>query len=113
MAMNLGYIELTSRDTVARIYYDTAWLDEDPTRDPGLAPLVNGPRGLCLDLTNPSGRNRKITVNGLGDTPTVIQVGQGDPVTTGPASGRSRTAAQMAALGFTTRGSVGVITLGD
>jgi hypothetical protein len=113
--MNLGYIQLSSRDVVARIYYDTAWLDANPEGDQAYAdqaPLVDGPRGLCLDLTNATGKNKKLTVYGLGDTPTEIQIGQGDPVTGGPVSGRSRTAAQMAALGFTTRGSVGQVTLG-
>jgi hypothetical protein len=112
MPMNLGYIQLSSRDVVMRVYYDTAWLEQDPTRDADLAPLVDGPRGFCLDLTNPTGKNRKITIFGLGDTPLEIQVGQGDPVVSGPVSGRSRTAAQMASLGLTTRGSVGTVTLG-
>lgn len=89
-----------------RIYYDETF---DPPGDN--QPLKNGPRGLCLDMTNTTGRNVKLTVNGVAANPLTIQVGQGDPVTTGPASGRSRTAAQMAALGFTNRGSVGTVSL--
>lgn len=108
MAMNLGYIEGTCADSdvVVRIYYDKAWLEVDPSRDPNLAPLVNGPRGFCLDLTNQSGRVATITMTNGGNVLTT-RVQQGDPVTTGPTSGRSRTAAQMASAGFTTRGGIG------
>lgn len=113
MALNIGYIELGGEGVTARIYYDTAWLDEDPTRNPNDAPLVNGPRGWCLDLTNTTGKNVKLVVYGLGSTPTNIQIGQGNPVTTGPASGRSRTAAQLASLGYTTRGNVGTVSIGE
>lgn len=111
MVLNIGYIELGGGGVTLRVHYDTAWLDTDPTRNPELAPLVNGPRGWCLDMTNTSGRNVKLTVAGVLDQPLSIQVGQGDPVTTGPVSGRSRTATQMAALGFTTRGNVGQVSL--
>lgn len=109
MALNLGYIEGTcaDRDVVIRVYYDTAWLGNDSTRDPNQAPLINGPRGYCLDITNVSGRKASLTVEGVTATPFTISVQQGDPVTSGPTSGRSRTAAQMAQLGFTNRGSVG------
>jgi hypothetical protein len=62
-------------------------------------------------MTNTTGRVVRLVINGVTDQPTTIQVGQGDPVTTGPASGRSRTAAQMASLGFTTRGNVGAVEL--
>ena len=37
---------------------------------------------------------------------------EGDPVTGGSLSGRSRTAAQLAALGFTARGSLGNFQVG-
>ena len=109
MPLNLGYIEGTceDRDVVIRIYYDVNWLAADPTRDPNLAPLVNGPRGFCLDLTNVSGRKATLTVTPDSGSPLTLSVQQGDPVTSGPTSGRSRTAAQMAQLGYTTRGSVG------
>lgn len=109
--MNIGYIELGGGGVIIRVYYDTAWLDNDPNADPDQAPLVNGPRGFCLDMTNTSGKSVKLTVSGITANPTVITVGQGDPVTTGPTAGRSRTAAQMASAGFTTRGNVGTVTL--
>lgn len=117
MAMNLGYIQLGGDPDdpsaiFARIYYDTAWLEVDPSRNPDDAPLVNGPRGWCLDMVNRSGARATLTVNGAGATPLVINVAQGDPVVSGPANGRSRTAAQMASLGFTTRGNVGAVSLG-
>jgi hypothetical protein len=111
MVINIGYMEVYGGQVRARIYYDPAWLEADPGADPGLAPLIDGPRGYCLDMTNLTGRNAKLVVSGMGGAPQTIQVGQGDPVETGPVSGRSRTAAQMAALGFTTRGDVGQVTL--
>jgi hypothetical protein len=106
MVMNLGYIELGGGGVTIRVYYDTAF---SPVGDD--QPLVDGPRGWCLDMTNTTGKSVKLTVYGVTGTAQVITVAQGDPVTSGPASGRSRTAAQMAALGFTTRGNVGTITL--
>lgn len=103
MVLNLGYIEATcnDRDVVVRVYYD-ATQPAGPDQ-----PLINGPRGYCLDLTNISGRTTKLTVSGVTEQPLTITVVQGDPVVSGPPSGRSRTAAQMAQLGFSTRGSVG------
>lgn len=91
---------------MARIYYDATFTPVGPDQ-----PLINGPRGWCLDLTNATGKNTKLTVNGLTGNPQVINVGQGDPVTGGPASGRSRTATQLAAFGFTTRGNIGSISI--
>lgn len=103
MVLNTGYIEGTCADgdIVIRIYYD-ATQPAGPNQ-----PLINGPRGWCLDIRNVSGRKSTLTVSGVTNQPLTLQVQQGDPVTTGPQSGRSRTAAQMAQLGFTTRGSVG------
>jgi hypothetical protein len=89
------------RMVTLRVYYDNSG---PASRS---QPLVNGPRGFCLDITNLSGRNCQVTVNG-----TTVNVGQGDPVTTGPAGGRSRTAAQLSALGITTRGQIDDITFG-
>jgi hypothetical protein len=99
MPINL-YIEGTAASgaLVVRIYYDTTFTPVGPTQ-----PLINGPRGFCLDVTNTSGATQQVTITGPTNTITA-NVGQGDPVTTGNA--RSRTAAQMAALGFTTRGDV-------
>lgn len=115
MPLNIGYIELTcaDNDVVLRIYYNTAWLDANPDRpDWENAPLVDGPRGWCLDITNKSGRVARMSLtNSVTGVVTNINIAQGDPVTGGPPSGRSRTAAQMATLGFTTRGSVGYFEL--
>lgn len=101
MPLNTGYIEATAqdRDVVVRIYYDAT----QPASES--QPLINGPRGWCLDVTNVSGRRASVTVSGVTDNPVTFTVAKGDPVTTGQS--RSRTAAQMANLGFTTRGSVG------
>jgi hypothetical protein len=112
MVLNIGYIELGGTDVFARVYYDTAWLDTDPTRDPADAPLINGPRGWCLDMVNRTGEKATLTITGIKNNPQTIQIAQGDPVTSGPAAGRSRTAAQLASLGFTTRGNVGTIQIG-
>lgn len=103
MALNLGYIEGTCEDgdVVVRIYYD-ATQPASPDQ-----PLINGPRGWCLDVTNITGRKATLTVDGVGGQPITMVIQKGNPVTTGPQSGRSRTAAQMASAGFTTRGSVG------
>ena len=76
----------------------------------GASPLINGPRGYCLDLTNPTGVPVEVTVSGRGATPLTFVVGAGDPVTSGP--GRSLTATQMAAFGYSTRGDLGPITVG-
>lgn len=110
MPINNGMILRETTDAAGntatlRIYYDA-----DPARWPAGSsdqPLIDGPRGFCVDITNVSGRNCQITING-----TSVLIGQGDPVTTGPVNGRSRTAAQMAALGITTRGQVDGITFG-
>ncbi len=105
MPLNLGYVEGTCRNgaVVVRIYYDAA-LPASSTQ-----PLINGPRGYCLDLTNTSGQPVTVTVSGVTATPLVAILGQGNPITAGQAS--SRTAVELAALGFTTRGSIGNFTL--
>lgn len=106
MSINNGLILRETTDSndntvTMRVYYDST----QPASSS--QPLINGPRGWCLDITNVSGRNCSLTING-----TTVNIGQGDPVTSGPANGRSKTAAQMAALGFTTRGSIDGITFG-
>lgn len=111
MVVNNGRIEATQtdsqgREVIAYVYYDAAWLNDDPARDPNLAPLINGPRGLCLDFTNVSGKVADFGILNKDGTTRTIRVGQGNPVTTGPAAGRSRTAAEMAALGYVTRGDI-------
>lgn len=106
MALNLGYTEQrTGSGVIVRVFYDETFTPVGEAQ-----PLVDAPvgkdygngvigRGLCLDLTNLSGRNVRVDINGQAFT-----VGQGDPVTSG--NGRSRTAAQMATLGFATRGDL-------
>lgn len=108
MPLNIGYMELGGGGVVARIYYDATFA---PVGDD--QPLINGPRGYCLDLTNATGKNVKVTINGLTGQPVTVNIGQGDPVTTGPAGGRSRTSAELAAFGFTTRGNVGTVSIGE
>ena len=103
--LNVGYIEVGSgADVSSRIYYDTAF---EPVGD--AQPLVDGPRGWSLDVTNISGRNVRVSLTSSAGT-LEANVGQGDPVTTGQA--RSRTAAQLASLGFNTRGDVSDFSLG-
>lgn len=100
MPLNIGYIQLQSGAGVTvRVYYDTTSLPVGDTQ-----PLVNGPRGFCLDVTNTSGANATVTVLDPTGATQTFDVGQGDPVTTG--SGRSRTAQQMRQLGFQTRGDL-------
>jgi hypothetical protein len=119
VAINNGVMEYTcdDGDLTIRIYYDANAPHSTP-EEMNLQPLVNGPRGFCLDVTNVSGRKRRITIredsDGDGQPDVVLltaEVQQGNPVTSGPQEGRSKTAAQMAAAGFTTRGSVGNIQL--
>jgi hypothetical protein len=105
LMINNGVIESScGPDLVVRFHYDPAVLPAGPNQ-----PLINGPRGFCLDVTNVTGRRARVIVSGLTGNPLNVVIAQGDPVTSGPS--RSRTAAQMAQLGFTTRGSVGNISL--
>ena len=104
MPLNIGYIELGGGGVVVRVYYDSAFTPIGSDQ-----PLINGPRGWCLDVTNTTGQSQHLVVSGLTGNPLDVTVGQGDPVTSG--AGRSRTAAQLASFGFTTRGNVGQITL--
>lgn len=105
MPLNIGYIELGGGGITARIYYDETFtpVGEDQ-------PLIDGPRGFCLDLTNATGKAARVTVEGLTGNPLTVNIGTGDPVTSG--QGRSRTAAELAAFGFTTRGNVGQVSIG-
>lgn len=106
MPINVGYIEgiAASGGLVVRIYYDATATPVGSTQ-----PLINGPRGFCMDVANTSGQPQRVSVSNTGQTITA-NVGQGDPVTAG--SARSRTAAQMAALGFVTRGDVQDFSIG-
>lgn len=103
--LNAGYIQASNEAVVVLIYYDaTAPVGNSQ-------PLINGPRGYCLDLTNMAGRLVKVDVTLPNGTTTTVNIGAGDPVTGGPQSGRSRTAAQMNALGFVTRGDVAGLSI--
>lgn len=104
MPLNLGYMENICEDGAVRIriYYDAASLPAGPTQ-----PLINGPRGFCLDCTNTLGRDITVQVSNAGGTRVRdVRVGQGDPVTN-----RSLTVSQMNQLGLTTRGSVRNFTI--
>lgn len=113
--MEYGTLTLTGGDVTALIYYDKSWLG-DPTHDPKQAPLVDGPRGYCLDLINPYAKNAQVTVNKLAtDGTTVLKsitvdIAQGDPVITG--KGRSLTLAEMQKAGFSVVGDCRVKLLG-
>jgi hypothetical protein len=104
MPVNDGRIQMSNEQITVFIYYDQ-------TAPVGNQPLINGPRGWCLDMTNLTGRNARITLTKSDGTEVPVTIGQGDPVTTGPTAGRSRTAAQMNALGFTLRTDIPSITL--
>lgn len=104
MPLNIGYIELGGSGVVARVYYDTTFTPVGPDQ-----PLIDGPRGWCLDLTNTSGKAARVTIDGLTANPLTVNIGAGDPVTSGV--GRSRTAAELAVFGFTTRGNAGTISI--
>lgn len=105
--LNVGYVEGTLENgaVVVRIYYDTTFT---PVGDD--QPLINGPRGFCLDVTNTSGKNQKVSISGVTNNPINATVGQGNPVTAG--AGRSRTVATLVAAGFSTRGDVGDFEIG-
>lgn len=103
--INIGYIEATVDDVAVRIYYDATVLPAGDTQ-----PLIDGPRGYCLDITNPAGRNRGVEITLPGGAVRTITIGVGDPVTSG--AGRSRTAAALATWGYTTRGDVAGLKLG-
>jgi hypothetical protein len=105
MALNVGYIEGTCNDSdvVVRIYYDATAPHSTPA-EVAAQPLINGPRGFCLDVTNTSGAKALVSI-GLGGGFRDVTINKGDPVTGGTA--RSRTAAQVASqFGLTTRGDV-------
>jgi hypothetical protein len=111
MAINIGYIEGTCNDgdVVVRIYYDATAPHSTPA-EVDAQPLINGPRGFCLDVTNTSGGKAVVSISGGAGGVRNVTINKGDPVTSG--AGRSRTAAQVASqLGLTTRGSVGEFQL--
>lgn len=103
MPLNIGYIENSFNDGAVRIrvYYNTAFV---PVGDD--QPLVDGPRGFCLDVTNTSGGNVRLRFTGRNGGSRNVLVGQGDPVTN-----RCATAAQLAAQNVLTRGDVQDFTI--
>lgn len=108
--MDLGYLELGGGGITVRIYFQQGFQPADG-QTLADAPLIDGPRGYCLDLTNVTGDPCRVTVYGVRDQAFLVQIGQGDPVTSG--AGRSRTAAQLAQAGFTTRGDCGMVAVGQ
>lgn len=114
MTITVGYIHSGGSDIYVRVFYD-------PTFTPAAgqtyqdAPLVNntnaafGPVGYCLLVVNVTGARGVASVYDSAGNLLVdhITVPTGNPVTSGAA--RSRTAAQVAALGMQTRGDVGPV----
>lgn len=98
MPLNLGYIQVESSNDAgtitARIYYDST---VDPSQP---QPLINGPRGYCMDLTN-TGATRKIKYTLPNGTTNTVNVPSGDPV-----KSRSLTASQLASQGYNFRSDV-------
>lgn len=91
--MNLGYMQVesaTDAGTItARIYYDSTVPAAQPQ------PLIDGPRGYCLDVTN-TGPTRTLSYAlPDGTSGTSAPVGTGNPV-----GNRSLRAAQLASAGF-------------
>lgn len=95
--INTGYIEMTAESgtIVVRIYYDATIAPTSPQ------PLINGPRGYCLDLTNTSGKSQRLQFTLPDTTIRTVTVGQGDPV-----ANRSLTAAELNGLGYVYRTDV-------
>lgn len=123
MPLTVGYIhvggDLSDPQTVyVRIFYNSTFV---PTGAQTYldAPLIDnanaafGPTGFCLLVVNKTGAPQVATVFNSAGTVLIdhVTVPRGDVVTgvvtTGQA--RSRTAAQMAALGLSRRGDVGTV----
>lgn len=102
MALNLGYMQVMSSrgQVVIRIYYDATVSPDQPQ------PLINGPRGFCLDVTNTSGRTRRMLYSLGGGELQDVTIPQGDPV-----NSRSKTAAQMNQAGYSLRTDISGLTL--
>lgn len=97
--LNIGYIEAMvsfgTGSVIARIYYDSTIPSDQPQ------PLINGPRGFCLDVTNTTGATRRITYTLPDGTVNDTSVPQGNPV-----SSRSLTANQLRQQGYELRSDV-------
>lgn len=104
MPINIGYTEQRSGNgVIVRAFYD------DSVPASSSQPLVNAPngrdygngvigRGLCLDVT--SDQAAEVTIVDPTGTKQTFTVAAGDPAAV------SRTAQQMRALGFRTRGDL-------
>lgn len=79
--------------------------------DPATQILRDGPRGYCLDVTNTTGKLQTVVTRLPDGTITTMKVGQGDPVSSGPPTARSRTASQMAQAGYVVREDVQEIAI--
>lgn len=118
MPLDVGYIHCGGDDLYVRVFYQQGFVPNAMLGQTYLdAPLVNnsnpdlGPTGYCLLVVNNSGETGTATVfNSLGvmliDN---VLVPVGSPVLAGNA--RSRTAVQVALLGWRTRGDVGQISM--
>lgn len=112
MMVNIGYTETTfdpdpvtgAPQLVVRFYYDATATPVGPTQ-----PLIDGPRGYCLDLTNNTGAAVDMSVSNQNGQTVSGTISPGDPVTSGQV--KSMTAKQLARLGFSTRGDVSSLTL--
>lgn len=103
MPLNIGYIEnsFNDGDVTIRVYYDTSFT---PVGDD--QPLINGPRGFCLDVWNISGAPARLKFTGRNGGSRNVTIPQGNPATS-----RCATAAQLATVGVLTRGDVQDFTI--
>jgi hypothetical protein len=103
MPLNVGYIEnsFNNGDISVRVYYDTAFTPVGDNQ-----PLINGPRGFCLDVTNVSGAAAHLKFTGRNGGSRNVTIPQGNPVTS-----RCATAAQLATVAVLTRGDVQDFTI--
>ena len=115
MPIDIGYVGLESDDgVIVRVFYQRGYLPQtgETYMD---APLVDntdpelGPTGYCFLVINTTGAPRRVTFSAGSDLVRDVRVPKGNPVTSGQA--RSRTAAQIAAAGITTRGDVANLEL--
>ena len=103
MVLNTGYISVESSNDdgtiTARIYYDST---VDPSQP---QPLINGPKGYCLELIN-TGVTRKVKYTLPSGVVNSLNVPTGNPV-----RNRSLTATQLASQGYQFRSDVIGLTI--
>ena len=110
MPTGMTGVSMDDGDVGSLIYWDATFVP-GADQTPYDAPLIDGPRGFCMDNWNISGANRTVSVtDATGGTVFSVRFGKGNPITTGQA--RSRTRAQMAALGYTKRSHIDGVTIG-